>query len=423
MMCVKAQITRSERIQYPKSGLPALRALFLLLCAGALLVSCGPGPYQPVSYSGRLLLFYPGDEKPGTTKFGAGVYELKQGQESPQLLLDLPEGLGGDQPIISPDGSLTLFKGFVNIEGNFDQVSYMVNLQTGESHLFYPAYLHGAVISPDNRHLAYTDENRLIIISLHDIDLDEMDRLMKDGSHEAAAMIRENSSTLMSGKCTTGSNCSACLPVDYPVWVDNETLVVATDAKNTDPNYEASAGALCGTNGLSDMFAVVHLDGSPATFVPASIMSFPLEYTNPNLAAVAIILDEWDKVNQKDELFWVDANAVAQSGDATRYSLGTTADNSFSIAPDSRTMLRYNDQWELMDMKSGEVTVLQKDPSTYGISRCVWSPEGKSVACIGVVNAKNQLFLVPLTGEKPMMVYNWVITSVLENWFLLSWLP
>ena len=171
-------------------------AITVILAAsllGLFTASCYSRPRtEPFPGPGRLLLL-------GTSDDGIGIYELKEGDTVPELLWpdvpDLPPPL---HPVVSPDGSHLLLSG-----------SFVLNLQTGRG---YDIVLDDedsggeAAFSPDATHLAAVTKRGLVLVDVE--------------TSEQRIILRKECATYTCGKL--------CLAIDFPFWIDKETILVLT---------------------------------------------------------------------------------------------------------------------------------------------------------------------------------------------------
>lgn len=414
-----------RHIFHLKVKLPVL-LLFFVFCISTFLVSCNSGLSEPTVFKGRILLFYAGDEAGGdyfkSTGFAPGIYELTPDQQSPQLLWgDLPVQLDDAYPIISPDGNFALLQ---SLDPFLYTVYYLVNLQTGEGHVILNPGSGYTVFSPDNRYLAHSDGSSLTIIDIQSDILVKLDKAAQSGYGDAYSAQQKQTLTLLSENCTYGSNCHACLPVENPVWVNDETIVVVTDSRYLDKSFSFPEGSACGINGNLDMFIVTNLDGTVTTdYLASSKVDLALKNTNPNLINTTIIVrDSSQAMNGWNSLSWVDSTAIVDRGKIVRNSIGYINPDLFSVSLDGKKMLWYKQQWESYDLASRKTTRLGKDPEMERIYNCAWSPEGEAVACLGLVrNGNIQLFMLPFSGQDPLTLSTWDKYQTNFGWYLLGW--
>jgi hypothetical protein len=93
----------------------------------------------------------------------------------------------------------------------------------------------------------------------------------------------------------------------------------------------------------------------------------------------------------------------------------------FSLSPDGQTLLQVGDPWRLVELRTGETTLLGTDYALEWLDRCVWAPDRSAAACVGSRRAGGNrlLLIVPFSGEGAQVALRWGRV----NWTLLAWLP
>ncbi len=413
--------------------------LFILLFLAFMLTSCKPN--NKITFTGRLVfLLIPGSNNNATDTNAPGIYELSQGQLTPILLWG---NLGiiptSAVPTISPDGKMALIRGLLS---NYEDVYYLIDLQSGKGYLFPLDRIKGnAVFSPDNKYLAYVSSggDGLFVIDLEKVNYQEIEEITLKDRFDGWWALNEYTTEVFQGKCTgyVGCSVSECLSMYSPFWVDNKTLLIVHDPNIINPNYQFPdmvGGCSDGGFGRQYMLSVVNVDGK---IISNHITPYTIEITYPSKSEVDpnmqggstfLFLGEKNGIESngstQKELYRLDTKTLLEKNDTTRNSLGFTSTDVYSVSPDKKTLIRYYKNWEIVDILSGSVTKLNSQPAITDISNCVWSIDQKTVACIGRVGKEIQLFLLPLSGESPMILKSWKYEAFGgEKWYLLAWQP
>lgn len=438
----RAITTLNEKIStVPKSSqhsiikTPTTQFLFILLGLTVLLAACGQ---KPATYPGRILLLYIADDMiDAAAQYAPGIYELRQGQTSPQLLWgDLPVRMGlgiHTYPILSPDMKLVLLRDYAV------GPDYLLNLQTGEGHIF-PTPLTSpedpAVFSPDNRYLAYVPYGGrgLHVIDLETVDLDEIERITQKNETDGKIALQEYATEIFQGKCTgyVGCSTSTCLAMYHPFWVDNQTLLVSHDKDLIKSDFEfGSVVTGCGGSATigANMITSIQLNGTILSHVATPfLIKYPTSFdADINLhSGPVMLMQTLDFVDGKthENIFWLETSSLVGNNPFTPQPLEDTRSGFYSPSPDNKFLLRYNKRWELVDLVSGKLTELQKRPAVGPLYRCVWSQVEQSVVCLGQVERELQLFLLPLSGEPAQILQSWKANITGSyGWFLLASQP
>jgi hypothetical protein len=351
------------------------RVGILLLLAGTFtILSCGlssvkPTATPPAPLQGRLLLLGNGEAN------GLVVLEFKNGMSAPQPLWTGIPGKVKDPserptPVIfaSPDHKHAMvmleFKDVLIIDltsGAFTRLEL-----PNREHASFEQYDLAGEFSPDGRYLAYAltgEQSTNSGMYLYDLTTQKQSTLFK-------------SPCAVYGGQTIGLVCGE---VESPVWLDSTTLAFsAFDGKppkstiggSLRPNY-IFVMDVTGKR-LQEYSSVIYIQGANAQ----------------------IILD-------RDGREWLDAADFKQGKITSHFLEGDVVDRAWMLTPDG-SVLRWQrvrqdvkgdpfaDTWHLTDLRSGADQELKNlsycndvlDIRIYGLRGVVWSPDGKSFACL-----------------------------------------
>lgn len=388
----------------------------LCLLTSLSLFSC---QVQSAELNDPLWLYYYGPDRE------IGIYELTPGVGQPELIFgDLPVSVltGTDynpHPTISPDGSLGYFPGS---DGDFivNFVSRQV-LSLPANLLDMPDYY--AAFSPSNHYLAFIQKgmNGLVVLDLANWDL----------SADSRQEFLDNWNILVPNRCFSYECGQVCASMKYPFWIDDQTLLFFhSEALFSRSGFPTVIPSCSEPMGYLDHLTVVSLEGETTTVSTESqrfdswLMTMPFGNHEGNVL-VTLPLDVMT-ASKSSPIVWWDIQELCQ-GVLDPHLLEDTDPNLFSLSPDENRLLRFNKGWEIVNIKTGEIEKISKQPTKVKkLISCDWNLDTGQIAC-SAWNESDQstIFVFDEASKSSAELLNWTRDPSFSNygWFLIGFAP
>jgi len=314
------------------------------------------------------------------------IYELKQGQTRLDLLWEnLPSLPALPNPVVSPDGNYAVLSG-----------SFLFNLKTGEGnmHDIGDDGLHTtATFSPDGTFLATMEKAGLTLLDVETL----------------------TEKIILHRKCASYDCGESCIALEFPFWIDDETILVLAHTGYIDTEYSFRSKTLrCDYNdGNTKAVVVLDNDGTVITTIDDVGLFEKPPQLKPNNGPTLI-------AETVDGLVWVNTVELYQGifnpqGLNLDYPYGT-----FYLLPDGNQLLHWKDNLlELVELRTGQTKSLGNEPivGERSFINCDSIPGNDNVVC----NRSDDLFLLSLSGEKNRILQSWEESE--DMWRLLAWIP
>jgi len=357
---------------------------FILIMVVSFCTSCQSSS-EPFPGPGKLLLLRTLEKNDLPTH---EIYEWKQGQNELELLWDnLPSLPALPNPVVSPNGNYAI------LSGNF-----LINLQTGEGsmHEIGDEGLYAtAAFSPDGTSLATMTKAGLSLLDVETLE----------------------EKIILHRKCATYDCGENCIAMEFPFWIDDETILVLAHPGTTDPEYSLPSEMLHCEYNLGSTKAAVLLDkdANVHNTIETGLFEIPRipkqfePSTGPTLIGETV-----------DGLEWVDTAELYQGifnphGLDIEFPYGN-----YYLLPDGNRLLHWkDDSLELVELRTGETKSLGDEPilGESSFVNCASLPGSENVVC----NRGVDLFLLSLSGEENQILQVWEKKE--EMWRLLAWIP
>jgi hypothetical protein len=227
----------------------------------------------------------------------------------------------------------------------------------------------------------------------------------------------EQATRLYEGRCATYlGDQRICGMVDRPFWIDDDTLMFAHYGDSM-PSPVRSDLANIRPNRLT----VMDVDGSTLQeFETEDLLYYcqVYEILAPQQSGPTLLVHDSERTRCGAPTAWLDTDELLES----QLRLNPLPDGGmFSLSPDGQTLLQVGDPWRLVELRTGETTLLGTDYALEWLDRCVWAPDRSAAACVGSRRAGGNrlLLIVPFSGEGAQVALRWGRV----NWTLLAWLP